>query len=330
MGGAVSLKCADIGDESWSPVTQRRGRKGKQVSRSSRSRGRQQQRKAQPAPIPTWKRALVWTGTIMTALAVAAASTLGTGLVQGLNRWLIGQAAMPAVSATPATLRSSLTPSALSTPSGSVPAPPGSSPTPSISAVTRPSATLAVPSPSATPRARLSMPALGYLSVGESRQAYRLMVPIINHEVMYQQVQTIRISMDWPVRVWMGGNTYAYAVDDNLTLLRGSAIEGAVTPQTGAAAGYAYRAIGRYTSSSGGSRLTLAFRPPALILGPKAPSFIVVLLPRKMNAKSPDGSHRMISIPDFVTQDGDVAELAIKFRSGTRISTCKVSQADSC
>ncbi len=183
--------------------------------------------------------------------------------------------------------------------------------------------------------------AAGSLSITESHGDYQFIVPIFNSQPDDQQLQIVGLELHWG-GFGCGGQIYQYRVSEKLTvkntLEKGRrTFVGSVAAESGAAVGANVQAIGT-VSDTCGSNLSLAFRPPALIVTGKTTTIISIDLPEKISISSlsrdntfdPAEPMHSVSIPSFIENPNDnsvsygmTATVAVQANSGAIMSACE-------
>lgn len=200
---------------------------------------------------------------------------------------------------------------------------------------------------SSAPLAPRSAPSLGSLSITESHGTDELVVPIYNPQSVDEQVQDMRVDVQWLAcpTATQPPPPAAYAFGGDLKVLAGHAVVGIVTPKSGADSGASIRAIGSVKVSGGCIvEVKLDFRPPALLLRGKATTVISVTMPNdniftlsKATPVTADGQGIPaftnvptgdIQIPDFLGVA--LMEITVRDSFGDQSSSCDMSQSTTC
>lgn len=167
-------------------------------------------------------------------------------------------------------------------------------------------------------------PTIGSLAITESHNNYQFVIPIFNSQPNDQQIREISLDVEWN---WVDpscnsgnvGEGYGYSIGQNLTVGKGRTAVAPVTPVSGIGAGSAVLAVGTFMEScpsgdlSGFRDLSLAFRPPALILTGKETTIVYIVLPRDIQAA------QNITIPDLFSSS-ITATMTFQINSGTKMS----------
>jgi hypothetical protein len=184
--------------------------------------------------------------------------------------------------------------------------------------------------------------AAGSLSITESHGSYQFIVPILNSQPNDQQLQEVSLHVGWgePIDT-CDAPIYLYKVGENLLVKKGSRkVVGSVVLESGVAVGSAVQASGNLSESCGGGRLSLAFRPPALILKGKMTTIISIDLPEEISAASLSAGSsgnaaeppiHPVRIPNIIVQSNKTIQfpymeaiVTVQTNSGARMSACEV------